>query len=185
MASPTTVDRPEGPAGAAPGGRRSGWTYAGVGIVLAVALMWLWIFSGGPRKVNPDRVADRDWAERAEDTCRTTMDGIDERAAPAGRQDTATRADAIDQSSDDLDAMLARLADPLPDDADDRAVVEPWLADWARLVDDRRAYADAVRTDPDARFLTSEKFSDGLDDVIETFADVNDMPSCGPAGDVG
>lgn len=184
MATPTLTAPPDGPESDARRGW-TGWTYLGVAVVLAIALMWVWIFSGGPKKANPDRLADRDWAERAEDTCRATMDRIDERAAPASSQDTAARADAIDASTEDLEVMLASLADPLPETASDREVVEPWLADWDSLLDDRRQYSAAVRVNPDARFLTSEKFRDGLDEVIGTFADVNDMPACGPAGDVG
>lgn len=184
MPTPTTDAPPEAD-GPLTRNKPNLWTYLGVATVLAVAVMWIWIFSGGPKKVNPDRLDDRAWAERAEDTCAATMERIDERAAPAGTQATEDRAAAIDASSDDLDAMIAELADPLPDSASDREVVEPWLADWASLVEDRRDYTAAVREDPDARFYTEEKFRDGLDDVIETFADVNDMPSCGPAGDVG
>jgi hypothetical protein len=158
---------------------------AGVAVMLAIVLMWVWIFSGAPRRLNPDRVADRGWAERAEETCAATSERIEERSAAAGRQDTEARADAIDASTDDLEAMLADLRDPLPGSADDRAVVEPWLADYEQLLDDRRDYADAVRDDPDARFLTTEKFNDPLDRVVQTFAEVNDIPSCVPAGDVG
>ena len=92
---------------------------------------------------------------------------IDERSR-AGRAPgrAAERADAIDESTDDLEAMLADLRDPLPEPAADRAVVEPWLADWAQLLEDRRTYADAVRVNPDARFLTDEKFNDPLDRVV-------------------
>lgn len=184
MSTPTTDVPPEAD-GPLPRRQATVWTYLGVATVLAVAIMWIWIFSGGPRKVNPDRVADREWTDRAEATCRATMDDVDERAAPAGEQRAGQRADAIDASTDDLEAMLASLADPLPSSDADRQVVEPWLTDWRSLLNDRRQYADALREDPGARFLTTEKFSDGLDNVIGTFADVNDMPSCGPAGDVG
>ncbi|HMJ74736.1 MAG TPA: hypothetical protein VK507_02130, partial [Iamia sp.] len=108
-----------------------------------------------------------------------------ERSETAGRQDTEARADAIDASTDDLEVMLAALADPLPDSEADRAVVEPWLDDYAKLLEDRRTYADAVRVNPDARFLTTEKFNDPLDRVVQTFAEINEMFSCVPAGDVG
>jgi hypothetical protein len=176
--------RPQGDS--PPAGRRAtAWTAAGVAVVLAVVLMWIWIFSGAAKKTNPDWVTDRDWAEQAEDTCAATQQVVDERAAPAGRQSAAERADAIDESTEDLAAMIAALRDPLPDSAADREVVEPWLADWEKLLDDRRTYADAVRANPDAQFYTEEKFSDGLDSVIETFANVNEIFSCAPAGDVG
>ncbi len=181
-----TTEAPPRPGGApSPGRRGTIWTAAGVAVVLAVALMWIWIFSGAARKENPDYLEDRAWAADAEETCAATAERIEERSASAGRQDAEARADAIDASTDDLEAMLADLRDPLPGSDADRSVVEPWLDDYARLLEDRRTYADAVRDDPDARFLTTEKFNDPLDRVVQTFAEVNDMPSCVPAGDVG
>lgn len=185
MTAPTQAPpRPEG-APSPPSRRATAWTAAGVLAVLLVAIMWIWIFSGAARKENPDFLEDRAWAEGAEDTCAATAERIEERSEDAGRQDTAARADAIDASTDDLEAMLADLRDPLPDSAADRAVVEPWLDDYAQLLEDRRTYADAVRVNPDARFLTTEKFNDPLDRVVQTFAEVNEMFSCVPAGDVG
>lgn len=164
----------------------------GVSVILAVALFWIWEFTQSVRQSdepftgrNPDYLEDRAWAEDAEATCTATMAAIDERSREAGTQDREARADAIDESSADLREMLAVLASPLPETAADRDVVEPWLADWEDLVDDRDTYAAALRSDPDARFLTSEKFNDPLDRVIQTFAEVNEMPACGPAGDVG
>jgi hypothetical protein len=163
-----------------------------VAVILAVALFWIWAFTQSVRQAdepmtgrNPDYLEDRSWAEEAEATCADTMDVIDERSRAAGTQDRVARADAIDESSADLRAMLEALASPLPEPEADRAVVEPWIADWEDLIEDRDAYAEDLRADPDARFLTSEKFNDPLDRVIMTFAEVNEMPSCGPAGDVG
>ncbi len=181
--APPGAPPPDG--SASPGRGWTVWTVVGVAVVLLVMLMWIWIFSGAAKKANPDHIGDRAWAEDAEDTCAATRDRIDERSASAGRQDTDARADAIDASTDDVEAMLADLRDPLPESGSDRDVVEPWLEDYDQLVEDRRTYADAVRVNPDARFLTTEKFNDPLDRVVQTFAEVNDMPSCIPPGDVG
>jgi hypothetical protein len=181
------TEAPPRPEGAPPprGRRGTVWTALGVLVVLLVVVMWIWIFSGAPRKANPDYLDDRAWAEDSEETCAATEQRIEERSEEAGRQDPAARADAIDASTDDLEVMLAALADPLPETEADRAVVEPWLADYAKLLEDRRTYADAVRVNPDARFLTTEKFNDPLDRVVQTFAEINEMFSCVPAGDVG
>lgn len=183
MAAPRT-DLP--PTDQPPGARRglTPWRVAGVATMLAIALFWIWIFSGAPRKQNPDYLDDRRWVARAEAACATTMDRIDARGA-TGRLDRDQRADAIDTSTGELRALLDELADPLPGPASDREVVEQWLADWRALLGDRDTYAAAIRTDPDARFVTSAKFNDPLDTVVETFATVNEMPSCGPADDVG
>ncbi len=154
--------------------------------MLAMALFWLWIFSGAARRQNPDLLEDRAWVERAEATCAATMDRRSTSAAGAGRPPGAGRPGRRHRRVHRGPARHAgRLRSPLPDGEGDREVVEPWLADWDRLLGDRDTYADAMRVNPDARFLTEEKFNDPLDRVIEIFADVNDMPSCGPAGDVG
>ncbi len=190
--SPPIPDRPDGAGGASSPGEEDApppsgttpWRVFGVVGLLAMALFWLWIFSGAARRENPDRLSDRAWVERAEASCAATMARVDERSTDAGRQDQAARADAIDASTGDLRALLGDLAQPPPDDEGDRELVDAWLADWEQLLGDRDTYADAVRVNPDARFLTEEKFNDPLDRVIEIFANVNDMPSCGPAGDV-
>lgn len=186
MTAPTQAPpRPGPPSPGGPAGMGRVWTVVGVTVFLLIVLMWIWIFSGAPRKQNPDYLDDRAWVEDAEDTCAATQEEIDERTADAGNQDLEARADAIDASTDDVEAMLADLRDPLPDNASDRSVVEPWLADYANLVEDRREYADAVRVNADARFYTTEKFSDPLNRVVQTFAETNEMKSCIPAGDVG
>ncbi len=185
MTSTDPPDAPPAPSDEVLGRGVLTWRVVGVVAMLAIALFWLWIFSGAASKQNPDYLSDRSWVEQAEARCEATMTTIDERAAPAGRQDQAARADAIDASTEDLRALLADLAAPGPEDADDRELVDQWMADWDQLLVNRSTYADAIRVNPDAQFLTTEKFSDPLDKVIEVFADVNDMPSCGPAGDVG
>lgn len=187
MTAPTEAPpRPDGPDRGAERSRLAPvWTGLGVAVVLLVVLMWIWIFSGAAKKANPDFVADRTWAESAEERCAVTAERIEERSKSAGRQDTEARADAIDASTDDLEVMLGDLRDPLPDSDADQAVVELWLDDYAQLLEDRRDYADAVRVNPDARFLTSEKFNDPLDRVVQTFAEINELFACVPPGDVG
>ncbi len=183
MASPRT-DLPTDAPDARQRRRTNLWRGAGVATMLLIVLFWFWIFSGAPRRQNPDFLEDRAWVEQAEATCTATMEGIDERGK-GGERSREQRADDIDAASAELRAMLATLADPPPGPAPDREVVDKWFADWNTHLDDRDRYADAIRTDPDARFITTEKFGDQIETVIETFADVNEMPACGPAGDVG
>ncbi|NLV57109.1 MAG: hypothetical protein GXY13_16035 [Acidimicrobiales bacterium] len=191
--SPTTepeASSPEGPAEERP--RSRALVILGVSVFVVMIGFWGWAFGESiarrnqpATERNADYLDDRDWVEAAEATCAATMEGIDGRTVLAARQTATERADTIDLSTDELEVMLASLADPGPDSADDLEVVSEWLADWDQLVSDRRTYADALRDDADARFYTIEKFNDPLDRVVATFADVNEMPSCGPAGDVG
>ena len=171
--------------GVGPGRRTTVLRVLGVAAMIGIALFWFWILSGAPRRQNPDYLSDRGWAARAETACAATMDRVDARAKTAGRDDRRARADAIDASTDDLREMLETLRAPLPSGASDRAVVEPWLDDWTSVLGDRSRYAEAVRRDPDAQYKTTPKFNDPLDQVVEVFAEANEMPSCAPAGDVG
>ena len=91
----------------------------------------------------------------------------------------------VDRANDELEAMLDGLDVDLPSSQEDQAVVRPWLADWRTYLDNRRDYADRLRTDPDAQLLVDEKFSDSIETVIGTFAEVNEMDSCVVPGDVG
>lgn len=165
-----------------------GWSFARVLAVttgLALILFWLWIFSGGPRKQNPDYLEDRAWAERTEATCAATVARIDDLPAAPSAASSSERAAVVDRANDELEAMLDELDVDLPSSKDDLEVVRPWLADWRTYLANRRDYADRLRTDPDAQLLVDEKFRDSIETVIGTFAEVNEMDSCVVPGDVG
>jgi hypothetical protein len=155
-----------------------------VSITLAIILFWLWIFSGAPRKQNPDYLEDRGWADRTEATCAATRDRIAELPLPSESKTSAERADVVDQGTDELDAMIERIAADRPTGEGDEEVVQPWLADWRTYIANRRDYAERLRTDPDAKLLVDEKFGDSIETVIGTFAGVNGMESCEVPGDV-
>lgn len=164
----------------------------GVGAFVVMTAFWAWAFAASlsqrndpPTSRNPDYLEDRAWVRSAETTCAGVMEQIDRRTVDSPEQSPAERATTIDASTDELEAMLDALRSPMPTGDGDADVVDAWFADWDQLISDRRAYAVAVRTDPDARFLTVEKFGDPLDRVVATFAEINEMKSCGPAGDVG
>lgn len=184
MAVPTRIperdDRP------APPRRFTIWRALGVLAALTMAGFWIWILSGAPSRTNPDRVADRDWAARAEATCAASRDRLD--ALPPARDATSAedRARIVDRGTDELEAMVAALAADLPADPDDAANVRRWLADYRRYFEARRDYAARLRRDPDAQLLYPERFGDPLDRVIDVFAeDVNELESCGTPGDIG
>jgi hypothetical protein len=151
---------------------------------VALILFWLWIFSGAPRKQNPDYLEDRAWAERTEATCAATVARIDELPDAPSAASSAERADVVDRANDELEAMLDDLDAHPPSNPDDLEVVRPWLADWRTYLGNRRDYADRLRTDPDAQLLVDEKFRDSIETVIGTFAEVNEMDSCVVPGDI-
>ncbi len=152
---------------------------------LALILFWLWIFSGAPKKQNPDYLEDRAWVDRSEATCAAAVDRIEALPAAPSSRDAAARADVVDQANDELDRMLDRLEADQPTGEGDLEVVRPWLTDWRAYLANREDYAARLRQDAGAQLYVDEKFSDNIDTVIQTFAEVNEMGSCAPPGDVG
>lgn len=155
-----------------------------VGVSLALVLFWLWIFTGGPRKANPDFLGDRGWVTSADKICATAEQRVDALPGAEESPNSTQRAVVVDQATDDLEKMVDRLAANSPDNPGDLELVEQWLGDYRSYLASRRTYADDLPADPGARLLFDEKFTKPVDDVIATFAQVNNMPSCEPPGDV-
>lgn len=160
-----------------------------VAVVVAVIVVvgfWAWVFTGGPTKANPDRVHDRAFIARTAKRCDTLRDRLGKLPNAASIKLAAKRADVLDQANLQVARTVAAIEKDAPRRGDDSTVVEGWIGDWKRYLQDRRNYAKRLRVDPTAQFVVSESpLKAGVDDTIETFADVNDMPQCATPGDVG
>ena len=156
-----------------------------VAVVLVLVVFWIWVFTGGPEKKNPDYLKDRDWAKAAEATCAATQEQIKALPGAETSPDNVARAKVVDQANDLIEAMLDHLRLPPPDNAGDARLVKVWLVDYHDYLTSRREYAAKLATDRQARLLLNEKFSQPIDDVITTFADVNHLQDCEAPGDVG
>lgn len=165
------------------------WRIAAVIAVLAMALFWAWILSGGPRKANPDYLDDRSYAEAAETRCQTLRNDLDAQGLliPGDFDDAAQRADELDVANGLVTAMVDDLEAMAPTQGDDGIRLRGWLTDWRSYLADREAYAAALRTNPEARLLLTENetLRDSVDRTIKIFVDVNEMPACATPGDVG
>jgi hypothetical protein len=77
--------------------RPASWTIpriAAVVAALAIALFWLWIFSGAPAKDNPDRLTDEAYVSRLEARCqqlRATSASCPGRAGDPDRRRSSLR----------------------------------------------------------------------------------------------
>lgn len=165
------------------------WRAGRVAMVLAVLAMvgfWAWIFAGGPKKTNPDRLDDRAFVERTVDRCdalRTDLRTLPNAATTAS---ASARADVLDRANERVAAFVAAVEADAPRRGGDATSVNGWLADWRRYLADRRDFARRLRRDPKAQLrLSLSPLKDGVDQTIEVFADVNDMASCATPGDVG
>ena len=72
-----------------------------------------------------------------------------------------------------------------PDEQAFALEVREWLADWHTYLRDRQAYAEALRTDPDARLLVTPKKGVQITEYLDQLAKDNDMPACSTPGDAG
>ena len=187
----------EGPRDDGPGqggGRSSRFGRATIAVVVVTMLgMWgyvLYLAFGPGRQPPIDRLEDPAFAEAGEVLCADAVADVErlpnagDAATPAERAEVVDRADAVYAGM--LDDLAVQASTQVPA-GDERDRAEEWIADWRVYLDDRAQYADALRTDPDARLLVSEKPGEGrqITGWIDEFALANRMPSCATPTDVG
>jgi hypothetical protein len=178
---------PRRPAGhdAAEGWR---WTPTRVvlaGVVVALVAMWVYVLylAFGPGRQPPiDRLDDPAFAQAAEARCAAAVASVDDLPVASETPTAAERAAVLEEADatfaamlDDVEGMLR-----LVPAGDQRRRAAEWLADWRTYLGDREAYADALRADPGARLLVSEKPGEGrqITGWIDEFALANRMESC-------
>ena len=158
---------------------------ARIGIVTAVLLtsaMWLYAFVFASREA-VNKIGDSGWQHRAESLCAAALlkrlELADYRLIEdSGPDALRQRADIVDKATDTLEEMVTSIASIPPTDAKGLALVPQWLADYKTYVQDRRDYADVLRSGVNEPF--SETMVDGLplSEKISTFAADNRAPSC-------
>lgn len=178
---PTTVE-----------GRRRWSTGRIVTTAVVVGLVSMWVYvvylAFGPGRQPPiDRLDDPAFAQAAEDRCATALDEVAQLPEATETPVPAERADVVEQANGIYAAMLDDLeaSTRLAPAGEQRERVDAWLADWRTFLDDREAFVDNLRQDPEARMLVSEKDSTGrhITGWIDEFAKANRMPSCSSATD--
>ena len=157
---------------------------AGVAVVVLFAAFWIgatiWFFGDE----NPDLLEDRDWVAKAEIRCAEARDALDRLPAARDAVDLADRADQIEASTAVLADMTADLAASAPE-GEDGELAGQWLGSWEVYLKDRLAHAQALRAGEDRQFRVSVERSEGVDALLDAFADRNRMPSCGDPLDIG
>ncbi len=156
------------------------WTVGRVLAVLATLAMvglWIYILWGAPRRDAPDKLADGSFSGAAEPVCAAARDDLAQVPGVASIDEASERADLLDRSTDHLDDMVDDLSTDVPG-GEDGEMVSEWLGDWPTYNGDRRRWADALRDDPTARFLVTEKAGQQITDALDAFAETNDMESC-------
>lgn len=144
--------------------------------------MWLYAFVFASREA-VNKIGDSGWQQRAESLCAAALLKRLELAdfrliEDSGPDALRQRADIIDKATDTLEEMVTSIASVPPTDAKGLALVPQWIADYKTYVQDRRDYADVLRSGVNEPF--SETMVDGLplSEKISTFAADNRAPSC-------
>ena len=182
--SGTATDEP----GGVPEAR--GWsTGAKVQIVLLVLNIGFWVALLGWTLVGdhsnpPDRLDDRTFPTEAEPICAATEARIEALGLPTEVDSPLERAEMIDEENvylTDMVSDLEALARPAGEQGE---WVDTWLVDWRSHIADRQAWSDDLRAGDDHVFIETARGNEHVSNVIDNFADVNEMQSCATPGDV-
>lgn len=144
--------------------------------------MWIYAF-GFASKESVNKIGDQKWTARAEEICSKAEEQrlalVDLRQiSDAGVNALTERAALIDKATDTLNNAVNEISAISPNDEKGKAIVPLWIADYKTLIQDRRDYANQLRTGVNASF--SESMFEGLpiSEKISTFAADNRMTSC-------
>ncbi len=158
----------------------------GAAVLVLFAVFWvgatIWFFGDE----NPDRLDDRQWAADAEARCTEARDELDRLPQARDATNMSDRADQIEASTAVLAEMTADLA-AAPPGGTDGELLGLWLESWRVYLNDRLAHASALRAGEDRQFRVTvdAERGDGVDALLDAFADRNRMPACGDPLDIG
>jgi len=182
----TGTDVPTATAGSArPAHRRVGFWLAAAFTVGTFGVWVYALFLYDPGLLT-DELEDRCFSAAAEPVCAAAVAEVEQLPRAETTRDPLERAEVIDRANGILGAMVVELrrAAPTEPEVPARAVSE-WLDHWEQHLGNRQDYADALRTDPSARFTEDMLAGKQVSRAIDGFAQVNRMRSCETPGDVG
>jgi hypothetical protein len=149
-----------------------------------VGLLAMWIYAFGfASKESVNKIGDQTWTARAEEICKKAeaerLALVDLRQiSDAGANALLERAALIDKATDTLDNAINEISAIEPVDEKGKAIVPLWIADYKTLIQDRRDYANQLRTGVNASFAESMFEGLPISEKISTFAADNRMTSC-------
>ena len=169
----------------------SGWRLTlpralGIAAFLAMAIFWIYAFANTNSIAHPDEFDDPVFSEAAESICAERQANIEALPLATVVENPVERADLIDLGTEQLELMVAEVAALDPPTVQQGADgVAAWLVDYELYLSDRNRYSALLRTGEDPAFTISGT-ADGVrvTDLLNTFAEVNNMRSCAPSGDV-
>ncbi len=170
-------------------GERPRWTRGRVlasVTVVTLLVMWgyvLYLAFGPGRQPPPDRLDDPSFATSAQAVCDAAQADVAELPRAVDATSAAERASVVASANERLTAMVDDLEALVPS-GEDGEIVTLWLADWRTYLEDRTGYAEALRSDPEARLFVTARDQDQVTEYINAFAADNKMLACATPLDV-
>jgi hypothetical protein len=155
-------------------------------VIVAMVAMWayvLYLAFGPGRQAPPDQLADPTFGRLAQERCEAAHDVVATLPPAIEAETAAERADIVDEANARFSTMIDEI-EPLAPEGEDGAIVAAWIADWRTYLDDRAAYAAALRRDPDARLYVTARDREQVTEYIDAFAADNHMAACATPIDV-
>lgn len=158
-------------------------------LFLVMGGFWAWVFmyqlQNRGEDDMPDRLDDLAWTAEADEICAVANAQVALLPSAPATPTADERADVIETATAEFEAMLVELEALAPTGSSrDAVITAAWFTDYRVFLQDRLAYADALRADPGARFVVTEKYGSQITKPVDRFARVNEMEACMSPGDV-
>lgn len=153
-----------------------------VTVCVGIAVMWVYAF-GFASKESVNRIGDEAWQQYAEQRCAAAEEERIEladmrRLSDVGSDALRQRADIVDKATDTIERALDEIAAQPVADEKGQAIVPLWIADYRTYIEDRREYADALRSGNNDPFAETKVDGIPISEKVSTFAADNLMKSC-------
>lgn len=162
------------------GSTRKVGRYVAVSLVLALALMWIYVLFVVSPESTEDKLHDNAFPTAAQPVCQATIDRLQQLGVV--NQTAATpqeRATLVDKADGALRTMVQQLRTLVPPSGDDAAAVNKWLDDWDQWLQDRQTWSAKLANGEDAPFLEKQRNTgEPLSKARDAFATTNNMHAC-------
>lgn len=167
---------------------RRAWNVVKVLGLAFIAWMWFYGFVLAPRE-SMNRIGDPAWGARSEATCAAAKEaraGLADltRIDPDDPTVLRRKADIIDAATDTIEKAVDSIEKDIPATDKGRALVPEWIADYRTYIQDRREYADVLRSGRIAEFGESVEEGVPISERLAKFSRENLMKSCQPPRDL-
>lgn len=157
----------------------------GIFTLLGLAAFWIWAFSPLPSRGHPDTLEDTAFPVAAESHCKTFMEELAARNIIWEVDNPSQLARQSQDVTKELSTMvtgLVRLADEANSPRDD--IIRLWLTDWGIYLADRQNFEARLSLGERASFVHTTRDGSRISDILNRFAEVNNMFSCTTPDDI-